>query len=433
MTELIPYAVSLPILDESESFTFQVDDIKNLCLEFEVYPTFGSKIIAKGVTPPNLFENTASARINGSTCVVPLLDPRLQCIGQISFEFMTINPFSGLQFDIHSRIDTYWKSTQAIAGSRAGAQSQQHHLVTESSLAGQYLWVPIQVSKDNVSFVAPTWRLPGSRIKLSICEMDAEDVEVLMRDFRNPAEFSASLSNVSDANGAHSLLSTSYIRLSEFLRLLQSSIQVHLQIIQPTASERQFLGIGVSSNLNAIIDSILSDVFTHAEELKTQDKTSTRSIFFSSSNSTMCTALNWKQPNCKPFLLLSIHAHFLLDPVFLASNLGPVDIEAERPNEKSHKCSPHGLNLKDSDHRSKSLKAAVKFSKSNNLLGLIIDAGVALHAPALITTIKQSGLVLITHGPENAKKDNVETQTLHGVDGIQVSGVCNLLHGIDTQ
>ena len=74
----------------------------------------------------------------------------------------------------------------------------------------------------------------------------------------------------------------------------------------------------------------------------------------------------------------------------------------------------------------------MKFSKSNNLLGLIIDASVALYAPALITTIKESGLVLITHGEENSKRQHIDTQTVYGVDGIQLDGICELLHGIET-
>lgn len=79
------------------------------------------------------------------------------------------------------------------------------------------------------------------------------------------------------------------------------------------------------------------------------------------------------------------------------------------------------------------MKEAVKFAKSNNLLGLIVDAEIAVHAPALITTIKESGLVLITHGEENQRLENVNTQTVHGVDGIQANGICALLHTLAMQ
>lgn len=125
-----------------------------------------------------------------------------------------------------------------------------------------------------------------------------------------------------------------------------------------------------------------------------------------------------------------------LDPVFLALNLGPGDNVASHltnPELSSLSRSPHGLPIQDLDRRCASLKKAVKFSKVNNLLGLIVDAEVAIHAPALITTIKESGLVLITHGEVNLQRDNINTQTIHGVDGIQVEGICNLLHTLAMQ
>lgn len=117
--------------------------------------------------------------------------------------------------------------------------------------------------------------------------------------------------------------------------------------------------------------------------------------------------------------------------MFLASNLGPHDGITNITSGVQAR-SPHGMPIIDSDQKCASLKEAVKFSKLNNLLGLVIDAEVAVHAPALITTIKQSGLVLITHGPKNDDSENIATQTFHGVDGIQVGGICKLLHGINT-
>lgn len=117
--------------------------------------------------------------------------------------------------------------------------------------------------------------------------------------------------------------------------------------------------------------------------------------------------------------------------MFLALNLGPSDsgsFVTTRSDLSSLSRSPHGLPIQDSDRRCASLKRAVKFAKVNNLLGLMIDAEVAIHAPALITTIKESGLVLITHGQINSEREKINTQMVHGVDGIQVDGICTLLH-----
>lgn len=323
ISELIPHTVSLPIIDNSESFSFQVDSLDHLCLEFEIYPTFGSKVIAKGVAPPNFFNEFATGRANG-TYVIPLLDPRLQSIGQVSFEFTIIRPFSGVQFDIHSRIDTYWKSTQTIAGvkvknqSMAGgsapsimsAQQQQQHqqqlqaqqqqLVTESSLSGQYIWTPIQVTRDNIAFVAPTWRAPSSLISLTTGELDAAEVEQICSVVKSKKSIIDALAQASSSQEVQGLVENSYIRLSEFLEALDVKHRLHLQILLPTYSEQKYLGIRTTPDVNAITDTVLSTVFAHAETLKTRtDILATRSIFFSSGNSIMCTALNWKQPNCK--------------------------------------------------------------------------------------------------------------------------------------
>ncbi|CCG81907.2 Ankyrin repeat protein nuc-2 [Taphrina deformans PYCC 5710] len=306
ISELIPYTVSLPMIDESESFTFQVDALQDLYLEFEIYPTFGSKVIAKGVASPLLFEHIHSAKINGATCAVPLLDPRLQAVGQVIFDFTVIKPFSGVQFDIHSRIDTYWKSTQTIAASKSGTQTQRQHLVTESSLAGEYLWLPVQVTKDHVPFVASSWRVPAVPMSLTINEISAAELEGICDAHRDKGEVLHSLAVARTSSQLQSVVRQAYIKLSEFLTVLHPSVNIHLQVLLPTASERLFLRVQSFIDVNGVVDGVLSIVFHHAEELKSADTNATRSIFFSSSNTTLCTALNWKQPNCNVSLICAI-------------------------------------------------------------------------------------------------------------------------------
>lgn len=301
ISELIPYTVSLPILDDSESVTFQVDSLDNLCLELEVYPTFGSKVIAKGVAPPSLFESTRRFCSGKGVCIIPLLDPRLQTIGQVSFDFTVIKPFVGVQFDIHSRIETYWKSTQAIAGPKSKTQAQiQQHLVTESSLSGQYIWVPIQVTKDNVAYVCPTWRLPTPLLHLAVHEVSAKELENICATARSRESVIQQCQSVQDVHDVQDIISNSYIPLAELLSLLNPDIHLHLQILLPTIAEQRYLGVNIGTDVNSFIDTILANVFSHVDELKSRTVVTTaRSIIFSSSNPTLCTALNWKQPNCK--------------------------------------------------------------------------------------------------------------------------------------
>jgi CDK inhibitor PHO81 len=411
VTELIPHTVSLPIMDDAESLTFQIDEIDTIFLEFEIYPTFGSKVIAKGVALPSMFKGVSSSRTSGRQCIIPLLDPRLQPIGHVSFDFTIIRPFAGVHFDIHSRIETYWKSTQTF---ESGGKAASQHLVTESSLSGQYLWVPVQVTSDHVAFVAPIWHLPVANVTLGVMDVTAEQLMAI-----SSAQQGTVLEQLRAAQSPEDLrqlLQTAIIKLDDFLEHVQADINVHIQIMYPSAKECIHLGLKTALDINIAVDSVLSTVFSVSDRRKAEKpQLPPRSLFFSSCNATICTAMNWKQPNY---------------PVFLASHVGlssPTSADVA-----SRHTSPHGLALTRRSEECSSIKEAVKFSRINNLLGMIIDADIALHAPALITTIKESGLVLITHGSANVLRQNVDTQAAHGADGIFFDGVCSFLHGIET-
>ncbi|ORY74864.1 hypothetical protein BCR37DRAFT_403849 [Protomyces lactucae-debilis] len=411
ITELIPHTISLPIMDDAESFTFQIDEVDTIFLEFEIYPTFGSKVIAKGVALPNMFKDASSSRIDGRQCLVPLFDPRLQPIGHVSFEFTIIRPFAGVHFDIHSRIETYWKSTQTLDSS---SRTASQHLVTESSLSGEYLWVPVQITNDHVAFISSEWYIPVENVTLGVMDVTSDQLSRIckpqqsglvekLRSARTPAEL-------------RSILSSAIVKLGDFLENIHPDINLQIQIMFPSAEERSHLGLKFSLDINVAVDSVLSTVFSVSDRRKAANPNmQPRSLFFSSCNATICTAMNWKQPNY---------------PVFLASHAGlssPTVADASGTY-----ISPHGLSLSRRGEEATSIKEAVKFSRTNNLLGMIIDADIALHAPALITTIKESGLVLITHGSANELRQNVDTQAAHGADGIFLDGVCSFLHGIET-
>ncbi|KAJ1655278.1 phosphate system positive regulatory protein pho81 [Dispira simplex] len=70
-----------------------------------------------------------------------------------------------------------------------------------------------------------------------------------------------------------------------------------------------------------------------------------------------------------------------------------------------------------------SIKDAIRYSRRNHLLGLLCDAQLLVRVPSLITTIKQSGLVLATFGQANCFPENLELQKLYGVDAILAKGV----------
>lgn len=75
------HAVSLPLKrkDSVQVFTFQLQSLTDLSLEFSVYPSFGTKTLGRAVALPATFDNIATR----SGHVLPVLDHRLHVIGQV--------------------------------------------------------------------------------------------------------------------------------------------------------------------------------------------------------------------------------------------------------------------------------------------------------------------------------------------------------------
>lgn len=99
-----------------------------------------------------------------------------------------------------------------------------------------------------------------------------------------------------------------------------------------------------------------------------------RRIAFTSFSPQVCTALNWKQPNCehpdsftctRDALIKSLRP----DPVFFSSRCGQIGVDAGT--------TVPSLALRDmgEDYYSSSVAAGVEFAKMNNLLGIFFDSG----------------------------------------------------------
>jgi hypothetical protein len=156
---------------------------------------------------------------------------------------------------------------------------------------------------------------------------------------------------VHDIAEVHRILATSGgTTLHDALSLLPRGMHVNIQVLYPTAEERERLALkelGLSAGLNAYVDAILTVVFDHARAQRAQGQgpEAVRSVVFSSYNESVCTALNWKQPNF---------------PVFLCNDLG------RQPPQEGQDCGAGGA-----QHRATSIKDAVKTAQSNNFMGLI--------------------------------------------------------------
>ncbi|KAG8837698.1 ubiquitin-protein ligase peroxin 12 [Serendipita sp. 400] len=78
----VPVSLTVPLSEERDVVTFQVQDISELSLEFSFYPKFGSKTIGRAAVLSSVFENVKDSKI----IALAILDHRLHIIGRVTFE-----------------------------------------------------------------------------------------------------------------------------------------------------------------------------------------------------------------------------------------------------------------------------------------------------------------------------------------------------------
>lgn len=347
-SDFIPKNIILPFTEDTRLVSFQVDNLDAFTLDFDVFPTYGAKVIAKTVALPNTFR--ASLSSSGSCCL-PLFDPRLRAIGQISFTTQVIKPFQGKPLEI-TDFETYWKATR---------QFDRHisSFVTGSSLVGNFVRLYVQQTKDGVAVLWPTRTVDmgteGMAVPLSW---------VTHAQFEQMARISPSrkalaagiLDQQTELQEIHRLFASAGLTLAEALDMLPSSVNVNLHFIYQVAEDHAHPQPQESNSrgLNNFVDSVLGIVFDHARVQRAQSQqsggsTAVRSVVFSSYSPSVCTALNWKQPNF---------------PVFMCNDLGREEVSMAPPQMIAAAVN-HG-------RRSSSIKEVVRTAQSNNFMGLVV-------------------------------------------------------------
>jgi CDK inhibitor PHO81 len=162
-SELIPKNIILPFQEDTRLVSFQVDNLDSFTLDFDVFPAYGAKVIAKTVALPSTFRALLS---NSGRCCLPLFDPRLRAIGQISFHSQVIKPFQGQPLEI-TDFETYWKATSQF-------DQNLNTFVTGSSLSGNYVRLYTQQTRDGVPVLWPTWTIDSGGIDVPVSSLSLE-------------------------------------------------------------------------------------------------------------------------------------------------------------------------------------------------------------------------------------------------------------------
>ncbi|KAH9818990.1 SPX domain-containing protein [Melampsora americana] len=396
------HSTILPLDYEHESFAFHTDTLDQFALEFDLFPTFGTRIMGKAAALPSMFRDSW----NHKSYVLPLLDKHLKVIGEVAFELNVISPFQGVQLSLGGRVETYWKATSNVSGvgpgmggittasiespiaSPAGTPSTHHPtmaFVTASSLSGEYVRVVVQVTRDGVPVVYPKATLSLGGLDVQICALTSEQFNTLAIQLKRTLDDIVP-DVLQDYTAArwHTLISQSMTCLKEILIRMPSRFGLNLEIESGKIGNRGGkieATIGHCNGLDpdTLVDAVLKTIYEAAE---TNDRTGSmklrRRLVLSSLDPSVCTALNWKQPNYA---------------VFFASYCGVAGLSSDGRSLLS-------TNREIDDRRCSSMIEATRFAKANNLLGVMFDATLLLRVPSVVQRTKELGLLLTTFGDE---------------------------------
>jgi len=268
-----------------------MDSLENFAVDFDLYPTFGKKVIAKGSVPADVFKDTSS---NSSTHHVSFIDPLMRSVGQLLFKYQIIKPFRGTPLDV-TPFATYWKATSKMERHPAS-------LITGSSLSGDFVRIPVQLTWDGVPVVYPEWTLSIDNVDIPILSLDYakfRQIGATATIGSSKMELAINSGNLYDLADA---VVTTFTSLEDTFAMVPSDINVELHILYPTQQEETSLRLGPTLNINRYLDNLLEVVFKHARETRAKTGDRMRSIVFTSYNKDLCRALNWKQPNCRSTL-----------------------------------------------------------------------------------------------------------------------------------
>ncbi|KAK5094422.1 phosphate system positive regulatory protein pho81 [Exophiala xenobiotica] len=375
MSDLIPRNIMLPIQEDARVASFQIDNLDSFAVDFEIFPTFGSKVIAKSVALSDVFKAVDNS---AGVCTLPLFDPRLRSIGQIQFCYQVVKPYSGTPLEI-TQFATYWKATSSSDDSGA--------LITGLSLSGDYLRLCVQMTRDGFPIIASSYLKTHYGLDVSISQRRLEELSTLGA-INLASSDPPSLAEAEDIHYWRGKLNKSIAMLQDVLATVPAGIHLNLHILYPTKAEEQALCNYQTIDINRFADTILTEVFNHARNLRAQNADLTRSIVFSSWNPSICTAINWKQPNY---------------PVFLCNDLGGSKYHNEVMNITSSSTPPVVPSC--------SIKESARLAQSNNFMGLMCSSRILQSVPALVDTIKQAGLVIVSDMSDQDGSDTGKAST----------------------
>ncbi|CDK27485.1 unnamed protein product [Kuraishia capsulata CBS 1993] len=498
--DLIPRNLLLPVLDSSKMITFQIDSFDDFAIDFELFPSFGTRLVAKATLLADSFSNVfpgVGSKLNGDVTLA-LFDVRLRNIGSLKFNYEIVYPYSGIPLEI-SIYDTYWKSTNNnkmisegpnsnVTDNTVTLKSTYMSFVTASSLSGQYFKVHVCLLADCTPIVCPSWTVDiGHNTRLPVGNFLWSQLQSIVKDGTHSRQSPSldqlvqalsQINNLSyESEKLETILQHLYLPLDQFLELLSIDISLDLDITYPSLFEMEYCGAQVyapgfsfgatshsenkkvptttNNKLNYFVDILLKNVFDHVRAIRNRKQEgATRSIIFSSNNSAVCTILNWKQPNYPVFYSLNGATLDSKLGKFKATTANGFDLdptileELENETCRSHTVHNHknptttntaniqhrlmnthqsvtidnidsinkdsnsyGNEMVYQDRMTRSIKLAISFACSNNLLGIIVPSKLLQMCPELVKSIRSRGLILVASKTAFGVEEDISSES----------------------
>lgn len=259
-----PYTIALPRQTNYDTFMFQASSLKDLILEFSIYPNFGTKTIGRAVAPPSFFHSPG-----GSSTTLSILDHRLHSIGevctqlvpwrtktdihiQVSFSAHVITPFQGITLEVGGAVETYWKSLTLPQGnplppspqsvppwwqsprsmdsthtspSIQSTHTSPLHTVTLSSLSGNYVYAVVQVTRDLQPVLYGERLLPEPSYDLGVSDITLAQFDALANRLDRGEQLIRRMTSIQDW---YRILPRAMLPLSRFMQV-RCSLYMHSQ------------------------------------------------------------------------------------------------------------------------------------------------------------------------------------------------------------
>lgn len=416
ISDVVPRNILLPCSDADNTVAFQIDSLNTFSIDFEIFPSFGTKLIAKTSALSDVFTKVSNDGLNNFT-VLPLFDGRLKNVGEMRFSFQVIHPYSGTPLEI-SKYDTYWKSTSGNSNVNVGIQNSVLSFVTASSLSGDYAKINVSMLADGTPIVCPSWKIDVLGTSISLFHLSVDQLKTITKYDVNNFILPDTESKPEFFRDLNRLLEHNFILLDDILQLLPSFVNLNVEVLYPTEAEIKEVPLSLpkTAHLDKFVDLILTSVFDHVRQVRSSNSKRARSLVFSSNNQSVCSILNWKQPNY-PVLFNVTGVHFTGDKFQVSSANGySTDI------------------VKNEDFSTRSIKEATRFATLNNLLGVIVPSELLVLIPDLVESIRSRGLILVAakNGHKNDSAEDANSTLIKSdINGARFEDILTFKGDID--